>query len=430
MRFELALGLDTVNPKENRIVMIDAIPAGVSGDKYLGALIDLGGKASSLERVGKTIAANLPGTKRVHVELRRVERGDIGARLVNVTSEEEVEKRKGGVVRKAAFRCAEKLGLLEWSTRLVLSTMDTLLKAESRVHRHSSENVELHELGSADTLLDILGVALLTQELQLDGARWWSTPLPVGGGVARFSGRGYPNPPPATAEILRSHHFPFERGTGDQELSTPTGAALTVNLVGKYWNYPTFRAEVIGYGAGSRELKEIANVLRLIVGRSENLSHGHDEVVVLETNLDDVSGEVIGRAVERLMASGARDVTITPVFMKKNRPGQIVSVIAQKGDAEKLAEVLIEETGTLGVRELPVVRHISNRTTTKIDLQVQGRRYSAGVKLSRDQTGGVARAKLEYEDLRKISDKTGISLKDLQELARPQLDSLYNRAKP
>ena len=414
---------------QDRIVMIDAIPSGVSGDKYLGALIALGGKPSSLERVGKTVAANLPGTKKIRVEVRRVERGDIGARLVSVTSEEEVEKRKGAVVWKAALGCVETLGLHEWGNKFVRSTIDTLLKAESKVHGHSPENVELRELGSADTLVDILGVALLAQELQLDDAMWQSTPIATGSGMVRFSGSAYPNPPPATAEILRSHHFPFERGTLEQELSTPTGVALTVNLVGTYRNSP-FRPETIGYGAGSKQLKEVANVLRLTVGRDENPSHGHDEVVILETNLDDVSGEVIGRAVEKLMASGARDVTVTPVFMKKNRPGQIVSVIAQKNDAEKLADVLIEETGTLGVRELPIVRHISNRTTARITLQVEGKSYSARVKLSKGQSGRVARAKLEYEDLRKISDETGRSLKDLQELARPQLDSLYNREKP
>jgi pyridinium-3,5-bisthiocarboxylic acid mononucleotide nickel chelatase len=429
VRFDESLGPNKVKPQD-RIVLIDAVPAGVSGDKYLGALIALGGKPGSLERVGKTVVANLPSTKKIRVEVRRVERGDIGASLVSVTSEEGVEKRKGGVVRRAAVRCVEKLGLNEWGNKFVFSTIDTLLKAESKVHGHSPETVELHELGSADTLVDILGVALLGQELKLDEATWLSTPIATGSGMVRFSGSAYPNPPPATAEILRSHHFPFERGTVDQELSTPTGVALTVNLVGTYRNLPSFRPETIGYGAGSKQLKDVANVLRLTVGRDENPSHGHDEVVILETNLDDVSGEVIGRAVERLMESGARDVTITPVFMKKNRPGQIVSVIALKSDAEKLAEVLIEETGTLGVRELPIVRHISNRTTTRIEFQVEGRSYSARVKLSKDRTGRIVRAKLEYEDLRKISDATGHSLRDLQERARPQLDSLYNRAKP
>lgn len=415
---------------QDRVVMIDAIPAGVSGDKYLGALIELGGKPSSLEKVGKTIIANLPGTGKIQVGVRKVERGEIGATLVSVTSEEEIQKRKGGVVRRAAGRCVEKLGLHEWGKEFVLSTIDALLKAESKVHGHSPEDVELHELGSADTLLDILGVALLAQELQLDSARWCSTPLATGGGAVRFSGSAYPNPPPATAEILRSHKFPYERGIGDQELSTPTGVALTVNLVGKYWQGSAFGAEAIGYGAGSKELKDIANVLRLTVGRHERSLHGHDEVVILETNLDDVSGEVVGRAMEKLMEAGARDVTIAPVFMKKNRPGQIVSVIAQKGDREKLAEVLFEETGTLGVRELPIVRHISNRTTERIELQVKGKSYSAKVKVSKDRNGKVLHAKPEYEDLRKISDRTGLSIKDLQELVRPQIDSHFTRAKP
>lgn len=429
MCYEASLGPDAVKSQDNRVVTIDAIPAGVSGDKYLGALIDLGGKTSSLERVGRVVTSNLAGTRRVEVEVRKVERGDIGARLVRVTSEEEVEKRRGGLVRKAASKCIEKLGLLEWGSRLVLSTIDTLLKSESKVHEHPSQDVELHELGSADTLVDILGVALLAQELDLAPARWWSTPVAVGGGAARFSGSTFPNPAPATAEILRSHRFPFERGTVDQELSTPTGVALTVNLVGKYWNTGPLRPEAIGYGAGSKQFKDIANLLRLTVGRDENPSHSHDEVVILETNLDDVSGEVIGRAVERLMASGARDVTITPVFMKKNRPGQIVSVIAQKNEAEKLAHVLIEETGTLGVREIPVARHISNRTATMIELQIDGKVYSAGAKLSKDEAGRTIRAKVEYEDLRKISDQTGVSLRNLQKLARPQLDSVDKQAK-
>src|SRR5438552_10893299 len=116
----------------------------------------------------------------------------------------------------------------------------------------------------------------------------------------------------------------------------------------------------------------MTNILRLIDGRDDNPSHDHDEVVILETNLDDVSGEVIGRAVERLMASGARDVTITPVFMKKNRPGQIVSVIALKSEAEQLAGVLIEETGSRGGRERPVARYISNRSGTRIDTRING----------------------------------------------------------
>lgn len=411
---------------EDLVVMIDASTSGVSGDKYLGALVDLGARASSLRRVASVVSENLPGTKSVRVGVKRVERGDVGAQLVTVESSESVNKRKGIVVRKAIEKCAERLGLSQWGSKFSLSTVDTLLSAESRVHGHSLKEVEIHELGSADTLVDILGTACLVEELKLEEATWWSTPVAVGGGTSRFSGRTYPNPPPAVAEILRNHKFSMERGDGTMELTTPTGAAITANLVSSHArSYPPLAIERIGYGAGARELEEVANVLRLMMGENLEESHSHDEIVILETNLDDVTGEIIGRAAERLMESGARDVTITPVFMKKNRPGQIVSVIARKEDAERLADLLMTETGTLGVREIPVTRHISSRTMASIKLQIKGKEHKIRVKLSKNQKGNPLRVKMEYEDLKTISARTGLSIRDIQILAKPRIESLY-----
>jgi uncharacterized protein (TIGR00299 family) protein len=292
------------------------------------------------------------------------------------------------------------------------------------VHGHSPKDVELGELGSADTLVDVLGVARISEELGLVTATWWSTPIAVGGGTARFSGRTHPNPPPAVAEILRISKFPMVRGLGDQELSTPTGVAITVNLVGRYsQSHPAVRPKMVGYGAGSREIDEVANVLRILVGESLETEHSHDEMVILETNIDDVTGEVIGRAVERLMSQGARDVTVTPVYMKKNRPGHIITVIARKDDAEELAQVLIAETGTLGVRELPVIRHITPRTSRTISLQIAGKSFPLRIKIAEDRRGRSVGGKVEYEDLRRISDKTGISILELQRLAKPLLKS-------
>ena len=410
---------------ENTVVTIDASTSGVSGDKYLGALVDLGGRPSSLSRVARMVAENLPGTRSVKVRVNRVERGDVGGQLVSIESSESVGKRKGIVVRNSIQKCAERLRLSDWGSKFALSTIDTLLFAESRVHGHSPREVELHELGSADTIVDILGTACLVEELKLEVADWWSTPLAVGSGTSRFSGRTYPNPPPAVAEILRNHKLPIERGHGTVELTTPTGAAITAILVSNHTrNHPSLVVEEIGYGAGARELDEVANVLRLMVGESLEESHSHDEIVILETNLDDVTGEIIGRAAERLMDSGARDVTITPVFMKKNRPGQIVSVIARKEDAERLADLLITETGTLGVREIPVTRHISSRATTSIKLQIKGNSHSFRVKMSKDRRGRIIGTKLEYEDLKKISNRTGLSIRELQELTKLQAQSL------
>ncbi|SRR5579864_7104306 len=409
----------------NQVVIIDASPSGVSGDKYLGALLDLGADLESLRKVARTVSENFSGAGKVVVKVRKVERGEIGAQHVAIESEKEPGKSKGVQVLRAAEKCVAKLGLSDWGSNFSLSVIKTLLHAESRVHGHPKNEVELNELGSADTLVDVLGVACLVESLGIAGAAWWSSPVSVGGGTTRFSDRTYPNPPPAVAEILRQYSFPMERGSANVELSTPTGVAITVNLVQHYSeSYPNFKPEKIGYGAGSKDLEDVANVLRLTMGHGLSSSHSHDEIVILETNLDDVSGEVIGRAMEKLFDSGARDVTVAPVYMKKNRPGHIISVIAAKDNAETLAEVLMIETGTLGVRELPVIRHISPRQTTVIDVKVKGKNYRLKVKMSEDHKGRMIGAKLEYEDLKRVSDQTGLSVREIQNLAKPILENL------
>ncbi|HEY4823285.1 MAG TPA: nickel pincer cofactor biosynthesis protein LarC [Candidatus Bathyarchaeia archaeon] len=400
-------------------VLIDGRVAGVSGDKYLGALLDLGGTAPRLREVGRVVRECLPGTREVDLQVRDVERGGIAARLVTVTAKEEVRRRRGEVLRRAVQDSSKRLRLSSWGSKFALSTIDTLLEAESHVHRHSAQDVELHELGSADTLVDILGVASMIVELGLMDATWWSTPIAVGGGVSHFSGRDYPNPPPAVAEILRSRKFPMHADAVSQELSTPTGVAITINLAAKVSDsFPSFRPAKIGYGAGSKDLKEIANVLRLMVGESTETTHSHDQVVVLETNLDDVTGEVIGHAVERIMAAGARDVSVTPVFMKKNRPGHMISVITDEGKAEELARVLMEETGTLGVREIPVRRHIALRTRQKTVVDVKGKRYPLSVKTALDEKGKVVREKVEYADRKRLAERAGISIREVDRLVK------------
>jgi uncharacterized protein (TIGR00299 family) protein len=402
-----------------RAVIIDASSSGASGDKFLGALIDLGGSPKSLVKVAEVVEKNLPGSKNVQVETSRVERGDISARLVSVSSEEKVSKRKAADLIASARKCAKGLDLSDWGAGFVIAVLESLGLAEIRVHGHSTRDIELHELGSADTLVDILGVAYLIDELKLSGDEWWCSPIAVGTGVTSFSGRTYPNPAPAVAEILRSHKFPMKTSNIQFELTTPTGAAIAVNLASRgSREVPVITPTAIGYGAGAKDLDQVANILRLTVGELSGNGHAHDEVVVLETNLDDVSGEVIGRAVERLMEAGARDVSITPVFMKKNRPGQLISVIADKAKSEHLAELLMEETGTLGVREFPVSRHISRRANATMTLEVKGRRFQVRVKRALTATGHSMGGKVEYEDLRRISNETGLSIRELQQIVK------------
>lgn len=403
--------------KSESLCIIDARTAGVSGDKYLGALVDLGGNVKTLDRVAKAVEATLPGTREISVVSRRVERGEIGARLVTVDAKEVSTERRGKVLLDAVRNCSRKLHLSEWGTSFASSTIETLLRAESRVHNQPLPAVELHELGSADTLVDILGVANLAEELGLAECEWVSTSLAVGIGLSHFSGGEYPNPPPAVMEILRGHKFPIRAGRVERELTTPTGAAITVNLAAQGLDsYPPIRPEKIGYGAGSQEIKEVANIVRLIVGTPLAPGHHHDQVVVLETNLDDVTGEVIGHAMERVMEAGARDVTVTPVFMKKNRPGHLMSVIADAERAEELASVIIKETGTLGVREIPVSRHITMRNERKSWVRVKGKRHRFTLKVSSDNRGRVLKEKIEYDDRKKLSRETGLGLVEVNKL--------------
>ncbi|TMI66857.1 nickel pincer cofactor biosynthesis protein LarC [Candidatus Bathyarchaeota archaeon] len=404
-------------PSQRLVVVVDGGASGVSGDKYLGALIALGASPAGLKKVASVVGDSLPGSEKVEVHFQNVERGEVEANLVRVETPERSSGRKGGLIRSTIEKTSLKLGLSGWGRKFALGVVDTLLWAESEVHGHSPKETVLYELGSADTLVDILGTAAMIEELNLNEASWVSTPLAVGGGTTKFSGRTYANPPPAVVEILKVHRFPMTGGREKTELTTPTGAAITVNLTRTASEtYPSMIPLQVGYGAGSKELDETANLLRITVGEILGNSHSHDSMVILETNLDDVTGEVIGHAVERLFSEGARDVTLTPVYMKKNRPGSMISVIVDETESERFAGLLMEETGTLGVREIPIRRHISNRKEAVIPLTIKGREYQLKVKRAFGPDGKLLREKPEYEDLKRISKASGQSLREVSHL--------------
>jgi len=402
-------------PSIRLVVVADGGASGVSGDKYLGALIALGASPAGLKKVASVVGDSLPGSEKVEVHFQNVERGEVEANLVRVETPERSSGRKGGLIRSTIEKTSLKLGLSGWGRKFALGVVDTLLWAESEVHGHSPKETVLYELGSADTLVDILGTAAMIEELNLNEASWVSTPLAVGGGTTKFSGRTYANPPPAVVEILKVHRFPMTGGREKTELTTPTGAAITVNLTRTASEtYPSMIPLQVGYGAGSKELDETANLLRITVGEILGNSHSHDSMVILETNLDDVTGEVIGHAVERLFSEGARDVTLTPVYMKKNRPGSMISVIVDETESERFAGLLMEETGTLGVREIPIRRHISNRKEAVIPLTIKGREYQLKVKRAFGPDGKLLREKPEY--LKRISKASGQSLREVSHL--------------
>jgi hypothetical protein len=208
-------------------------------------------------------------------------------------------------------------------------------------------------------------------------------------------------------------------GPVSSELATPTGVSLLVNLAKEVVRfYPSMKPTGIGYGAGAKDFAEMPNILRIAVGERWDHQPLRDEIVVLETNLDDVTGEVIGNAVDKLLQEGARDVSVIPMFTKKNRPGHIIKIIADRTTAEHLSKVLMEETGTLGVRLYPCERHILNRETVPIEMEIREAKESINVKVARNRKGEILQIKPEYEEAKRLAKKTGKPLREIVDMVK------------
>lgn len=411
---------------DRRVVVIDCQMAGISGDMLLAALISLGANFNNISKVADSVKKHLEGCEDVTLDLKDVVRGGIQAKRIEIDVKESFDKRSGKQLRDALIRCLKDLKLSFEAQRFALASLDALLKAEAKVHSKSVEDLHLHELGSADTLIDILGVAAAVEELGFfKDTLIYSTPIAVGGGIFKFSHGAFSSPAPVTLEILRSKGFAMVGGPVDVELATPTGVALLVNLVHEVvCFYPPMVPLVVGYGAGSKDFKVVPNVLRIVVG--EPLDYGllRDEVCVLETNLDDVTGEVIGHTVDRLLSEGVRDVCIVPMFTKKNRPGHIVKVIVDKEDVERISRVLMEETGTLGVRIIPCTRHILTRETITIEINSEIGKEKVKLKIAKDSKGKIVQIKPEYEDVKRLAEKLNKPLKEVMKLVMENIRSM------
>jgi pyridinium-3,5-bisthiocarboxylic acid mononucleotide nickel chelatase len=277
----------------------------------------------------------------------------------------------------------------------------------------AKEQARFHEIGALDALADIAGACAARHCLGIE--RVLSRPVSVGGGYVASAHGLLAVPGPAALEILRSHEIPWKGGPVDEELLTPTGAALLATLVDEFVpEFPLIQATRVGYGAGKRELT-LPNVLRSVVARilpesqtkdaQNHGSHG-DRIVQLETNVDDVTGEVLGHLIELLMQAGALDVSVLPALMKKGRAGFVIRAIARHEEMELLAKVMIRETGSLGVRIFPSIhRLVAEREQRDVQVDICGQVYTAQVKVSR-MDGELLSIKPEYEDCRRIACET------------------------
>jgi uncharacterized protein (TIGR00299 family) protein len=300
--------------------------------------------------------------------------------------------------------------------------LSALWRAECRVHGESEEVLELEELGSVDTLVDVVGVVSGLEQLGVE--RVYAAPLVLGESTPPRWAGGYSNPAPATLELVAMSaapvvaDLPLHQGAG--ELTTPTGASLITTLAD--FQRPAFSVTGVGVGLGTKDPEGFPNAIRVWLGETaeQSLAGRQGGIILLETNLDDVSGELVGYAQEQLFALGALDVWYTPIQMKKNRPGVMLSAMVPQELETAAFELILRETTTLGVRTRPVERYVAERHIESME-SVLG---VIGVKLK--YLGGKAvSASPEYEDCRKIALESGISLQDVYQQAMAEARRQY-----
>lgn len=386
---------------------IDPLQSGISGNMLLGALIDAGGDKKKFLEIVKRIEKG--AECKIEVKKEKARKKGISALFVDIETDGRYED-LSGLLKKILTDKAER--------DFAFSVAKTLLDAEAAVH--GTKKVHLHELGSVDTAVDIAGASVLLGSLGLLGVTGFSSAVLVGKGCVKTEHGELSIPPPVTAEILRKFKIPFYFSKEEKELATPTGVAILANLV-KFEEPYNFEVETIGTGAGSFEL-EMPNVLRLMIGK---LRPREESISMLETNVDDVSGEVLGYTLERLYEEGALDVQIQQTVTKKSRPGHIISVMCKKEDADKLSKILTEETGTLGIRTgIIQKRRTLKREIKEVDIDIPGYKGKLRVTVARDNEGNVVNMKPEYEDMKKIAKKTKLPLRKVYVKIEQFLDLL------
>ncbi len=377
----------------SRLVYLDASSGG-SGDMVLGAVVDLG---LPLDRLREDLRA-LPLTG-YRLEARRVSRSGLAATKVDVHVEEEqrAHRHLGDIVR-----LLEESRLPADVTEQAEALFVRLAEAEAEVHGTSPERVHFHEVGAVDSIVDIVGGVLALRWLEAD--RIVSSPLNVGSGTVTMAHGTFPVPPPATTRLVRG--VPVY-GEGAGELLTPTGALLLTAYATQYGPLPPMRIEKTGHGAGSRETEGRPNVLRLLLGE-EGGDAESDRVLLLETEIDDASPQLLGPLLDQLLAAGALDAFFTPVQMKKGRPGVLVTVLAPPARRLPLEELLFRETTTLGVRRQEWDRTVLEREISTVETAYGPIR----VKIGR-RGGTVYNAWPEFEDCQRAAADRKVPLKQV-----------------
>lgn len=377
-----------------RILYFDCF-SGAAGDMILGALLDAGAPE---EDVRAALGALDIGGFRLRIEETR--RAGVRARHAIVETDEAIAERSHRDVAELIARSR-----LPASTKdRALSAFAVLANAEARVHGVEPGEVHFHEVGALDAIVDVVGACAAVEHFL--PARVMTSPIATGTRTVESAHGLLPLPAPAVVEILRgSGATLYERGT--EELVTPTGAALLATFSDSFGPFPPMTVDAVGHGAGSRD-GDVPNVMRLLVGEMAETETHRSDAFLIETNLDDVTPEVIAHVVESLLDAGAQDAWVTPMVMKKGRPGFTLSALADPERRAELIDIVFRETGTLGMRVAPVDKLALDRKWLSVEVEGHPVRVKLGMK-----DGEITSMAPEHEDARRVARVTGLPLKEV-----------------
>lgn len=390
-----------------RVAYLDCF-SGISGDMLLGAMLDVGLPLDDLRRELQKLP--LEGYS---ITASRVQRGQMSATKAGVDVTDEQTPR----TRDDVLRIIESSSLPPADRKRAAAVFGRLAEAEAAVHGEAPEAVRLHDVGAVDAIIDVTGAVAGMRMLGVEAI--YCSALPLGEGEARGPHGVLPVPAPATLELVTRAGAPLRRGCGlTGELVTPTGAAIATTLA--RFERPEMTLERIGYGAGSADPADRPNVLRLWIG--ETREAGGRPMLLIETNIDDMTGEELAYALEKLLAAGAADAWLTPVQMKKGRPGVVLSLICSEPEEDRLARLILRETSTLGVRVRPVHRWEAEREVMEFESSLG----PAAVKVKR-LPGEPPRAAPEYEACKRLAEKTGLPLAQVYRIVQAEGEELVRQ---
>ncbi len=381
-----------------KISYIDCF-SGIAGDMFLAALLDA--ELITAQFLSERLSQLGLGLVRVHTA-KVLRQGITATHLRFETSSDSHERRHWSEIR-ALIECSP---LAPAEKARALSIFSSLAHAEAKIHNVAVEDVHFHELGAVDSVLDIVGAAVAIEALQIE--RWYASQINVGSGVIETAHGRLPVPAPAVLELLRD--FPIYSSGIETELVTPTGAAILKALAPDF-SMPTARWHQIGYGAGTKDLSQQPNVLRILVGDSVTVFES-DETIVIETEIDDMNPELFPYVQQKLFERGAKSVSAHNILMKKGRPGLLVRVLCDAELVDKLCETLFRETTTLGAIYYPVQRKKLMREIIEVHTQYGAVRVKLGLLGSE-----ITNVAPEYEDCKKLADETGVALKEIYNAA-------------